>query len=1748
MSQPIKNNSKLLYLQARQLFEEAKQKFEDGTIQSEPRLIEAVFQAFEKFFTSMGKPNFVPRYAPEQGPPWSKDYNSMMLEIKKDLELLFQELEILGKSLYSDFNHNIVQYDIIDKQFQLIMDKMRDLEIYTGIGEPGVKIGRDDFFSKDKIDYSRIAGTPLEVVDGAVTLPIVNRKNVAKDAKITIIPGNRREDGFIIGTESNGFPGNNTEIQSVTDEVLTNQNYMPIFLGDSDNHGNYAAMIDGNPNTWFEFEKVNVREHDRIRVAKNLGWDYQVYGNQTVTWAEDPENGVLKLHVQITLDKEEIINQINVHMYTPPNYGAKPAIVKNILVSDGKEPPRSILPESKTDDQYSFHFEPVRAKVISILFEQPYKYLTDIGHIFYEKKMQVEDNSEYAMDMATKKHVNAPRVEGPLVSLEDLGIQVNVSESNVEATYPQVRAGERNASSMGEIIGRLLNSLDSESVDMGIEKFEGFRWCIGIRDIEIFSCEYAPEGELVTHPFYFDQPLDKISLDVRENIPKAFAGNDAMKYDWLHYYVSIDDGATWHPITPMSHEVISEDQPPKIYTVRTIENSNQQLEDKTAYLESEYPVYSIRLKIVGRRPDLSGPQTFSLMTGTENNFHQSSPIVNSYVLNIQSVVEAADSEESNTMASGVSDLPNKPDTGFPSDPLEPGEWEEPEKPEEPGEVKPPISIKITNKKQEWCVDEDLVLKGIAQSNSSLKHVEFYINGSLKGKVDLSGNYDEFEWTIPANTLNEETITIVAKVYDGFDTAVDTDIINIINCDGLPDENRPSEDKEKVLSIVVDRKPDELCECDPLIFYGTVEGPYTISSIEFKINGTAIDPNNLGNPPIDNPCGAGTLQAENNTLIAPMNYKSPKEMTDEDLLAIEDFGEWLDAFEEREGCATCKKKRKQKQLFRMQATPIRLMNTGDERSFYVEIPYWKLRELGADIGKQMEVEIIAKDMANDTVTSSFKFMVKDCDTPQTDEDGNPRVRDCWILESVEVHYYSYETKGIEVIQIPANALPYAEINNGAGVGVTVGWDRYAKAPVIMQTSGFDDSGYTFQIHAVGIHYLNEYNQPETIWAESLGNHSDGILNVEKMLGEPSKDTSWLSDIENGDYSTAPGFSKINDFATFVMSNEWIANACPLNVSHFNPEEHKREEVPCEADSGCNELTHIIFQVYDEIDDRLKFYKIDISQTRKDVYDLKTKNGDIKVAVGWVKYFNGPVIQLMEATGTDNLLLTALGVIYINQCGESQTVWSSDLRYKTVGTQNIEFAIGQKKEISDLYWVINGTVNYDDATYLGKQGDMAAFLMPVAFTGSMCEPEKTIDDIIGIDPVSPPDMPSIDFIEAPYTICFEEPSLSVQALAYDAIQLTEIEYSIEHNGVAVMGPFVEHVTTSQYTIDFNIGLNDVVIGDSIRLIAKAKNVFGNEVEEYWSIIVESCDEEPPTISLDTSLLPVAGGKYCYNDLVDGNKLPVELQITDDTYLSSWSLEHEGVTYRSESYTIDDEPVSDTGVVKVDIPVQIPERQEEVVGGKADIVFIFDTSGSMNDEINNAKNNIEAFKEALVQQNIDAHIGVVDSHPTAINLDLGMVPASEFSIEHIQINGGTWEGLKWRQITDSEQGGMKYFSQFREDALRFFIMVTDTYITEPLPDDLVDQMNANNIRVSVVYNVGITNEPDYETIASRTGGKIYDINAPDFGAQMLELANDIAKETKNWIPDKTYTFTAKATDISGKETTKQVDITLTDCSHNA
>jgi hypothetical protein len=163
-----------------------------------------------------------------------------------------------------------------------------------------------------------------------------------------------------------------------------------------------------------------------------------------------------------------------------------------------------------------------------------------------------------------------------------------------------------------------------------IDITDGWRYCIGIKDISTYSHKFADKSEMITKPFTTNKPIISVSLYSNEVIPEIFLQDLTSANDWIQYFISIDD-INWYKISPSHHQPItgSTDFPPKVYKI----NSKGAVEDKVenplnGYIYTDNDVYSIRLKIILRRPtNISNAdgytpilEDYSLRVVMEDNF------------------------------------------------------------------------------------------------------------------------------------------------------------------------------------------------------------------------------------------------------------------------------------------------------------------------------------------------------------------------------------------------------------------------------------------------------------------------------------------------------------------------------------------------------------------------------------------------------------------------------------------------------------------------------------------------------------------------------------------------------------------------------------------------------------------------------------------------------------------------------------------------------------------------------------------------------------------------------------------------------------------------------------------------------------------------------------------------------------------------------------------------------------------------
>jgi hypothetical protein len=86
----------------------------------------------------------------------------------------------------------------------------------------------------------------------------------------------------------------------------------------------------------------------------------------------------------------------------------------------------------------------------------------------------------------------------------------------------------------------------SVRVQSAKERYPAKRWCIGLRDIEVYKEIFNSQLEIVSLPFNFDFPVESAMLSIDSNIDEAMLKNIS-----LLGYISVDGGNNWIQISPI---------------------------------------------------------------------------------------------------------------------------------------------------------------------------------------------------------------------------------------------------------------------------------------------------------------------------------------------------------------------------------------------------------------------------------------------------------------------------------------------------------------------------------------------------------------------------------------------------------------------------------------------------------------------------------------------------------------------------------------------------------------------------------------------------------------------------------------------------------------------------------------------------------------------------------------------------------------------------------------------------------------------------------------------------------------------------------------------------------------------------------------------------------------------------------------------------------------------------------------------
>lgn len=310
--------------------------------QTKEALIAEAVKLVSTFYKQIDKPRFEPVKLFVGNRPDPVLFNKEISDIKDDLDILFAELENIEAIVLEQFNITATNTSRLNGQLKKISSKVADYSLYARLPSRDRLFFTDSFSDFSRIDInSPLLNSPqceINQAEGIITLP------VSLESSVTLILNQRP----IINANSNGVSGNNEDLTALQ---LNN---------------NLEALLDNNPDTWFEYERVELQDTGVplvLDLTLNLG-SFQIVNFLRV----NPNNFGTKSQVNIlnidTSSDGKIFTSIKDDIP-----------ISGYLVQDEDNVFSLASSTSKFAGQGIFTFTPRVVKYIRLTFEQTTPYL-----------------------------------------------------------------------------------------------------------------------------------------------------------------------------------------------------------------------------------------------------------------------------------------------------------------------------------------------------------------------------------------------------------------------------------------------------------------------------------------------------------------------------------------------------------------------------------------------------------------------------------------------------------------------------------------------------------------------------------------------------------------------------------------------------------------------------------------------------------------------------------------------------------------------------------------------------------------------------------------------------------------------------------------------------------------------------------------------------------------------------------------------------------------------------------------------------------------------------------------------------------------------------------------------------------------------------------------------------------------------------------------------------------------------------
>jgi hypothetical protein len=319
--------------------------------QTKEAIVAEAVRLLSIFYKTIDGAQFNPAIAVPGSKPELEDYNEAFETIKDDIDILFTELENFESVVVEQFNLITAQTNRINSRIKRLSSRITDFTLYSKLPIKNALFFTDSFADASKIESAspllNASECNINQAEGIITLP-VDQANTTT-INVTLAP--------VINSNSNGRPGNNEEV------------------GAFQINNTISTVLDNNPDTWFEYERV-VREDDGIALV--LDFTINMNEEQIINFIRiNPNNFGTKTEVEIS----DIATSVDGQVYT----SIKDEIpIAGFLVEDEANVFNLAPSTSKFAGQGLFTFTPRFAKYVKIILRQisPYLITTVQGQQF----------------------------------------------------------------------------------------------------------------------------------------------------------------------------------------------------------------------------------------------------------------------------------------------------------------------------------------------------------------------------------------------------------------------------------------------------------------------------------------------------------------------------------------------------------------------------------------------------------------------------------------------------------------------------------------------------------------------------------------------------------------------------------------------------------------------------------------------------------------------------------------------------------------------------------------------------------------------------------------------------------------------------------------------------------------------------------------------------------------------------------------------------------------------------------------------------------------------------------------------------------------------------------------------------------------------------------------------------------------------------------------------------------------------